>query len=349
MALPNFFVIGVPKAGTTALHVALAQHPRLYMSEVKEPKFFLCDGPPPTRGGPGDAKTFRERIWRREEYEALFARAPAGALRGESTPFYLYDPDAQRRLNQAVPDARLISILRDPIDRAHSNWTHLWSAGLEPEGDFLAACRLERRRAEAGWAPFWRYLDLGRYGEQLKRLYTRFPRERVLVLRYWQLRDEPARTLDRICRFLGVEAGLLTDVPAANVTTHATASMKKRMLSALLRALSAVDQYLPGPIVRRGGDALSRMIQSEQRRRGPLTAEQRVDLIPHIAADVALLEELTGESFADWLRAEPRTYTGELQPVGHFGTAYQSIDRPLGTHRERVASSQGASPPSAAP
>jgi hypothetical protein len=332
-----------PGEGYWALHVAIARHPQLFMSEVKEPKFFLCNEPPPTRGGPGDAKTFRERIWRREDYEALFAGAPEGALRGESTPFYLYDPDAQRRLHQAVPDARLIAVLRDPIDRAHSNWTHLWSAGLEPEGDFLAACRLEQRRAEAGWAPFWRYLDLGRYGEQLQRLYTRFPHEQVLLLRYWQLREEPAPTLDRICRFLGVDTGLLTEIPAANVTTHATASLKNRMLSALLRALAAADRYLPGLIRRRGGDALSRMIQSEQHRRRPLTAEQRAELIPHFAADVALLQALTGESFDDWLRAAPRTYHVEVKPVGHFGTAYQSIDRPLGEHSDQVARSRGAS------
>ena len=61
------------------------------------------------------------------------------------------------------------------------------------------------------------------------------------------------------------------------------------------------------------------------------------------------LQELTGESFGDWLRAAPRTYKGEVKPVGHFGTAYQSIDRPLGEHRDRVARSRGASPPSADP
>jgi hypothetical protein len=347
MALPNFFVIGVPKAGTTALHVALAQHPQLFMSEVKEPKFFMGDGPPPTRGGPGDAKTFRERVWRREDYEDLFARAPEGASRGESSPFYLYDPDAQRRLHEAVPDAKLIAVLRDPVDRAHSNWTHLWSAGLEPEGDLVAACRLEQRRAEAGWAPFWRYLALGRYGEQLQRLYTRFPREQVLVLRYRQLRDEPVPTLDRICGFLGVEVGLLREIPAANVTTHATASLKNRILSGLLRALTAIDRHLPAPVRHRGEDALSRMIQSEQRRRHLLTVEQRAELIPYFAADVALLQELTGESFADWLQAAPRTYHGEVKPVGRFGTAYQSIDRPLGEYHDRAAQSRGAPPPPA--
>ena len=67
---------GVPKAGTTALHAALSRHPGLYLSEIKEPKFFLTDGPPPTRGGPGDAITYREHVWQRDKYEALFEPAP---------------------------------------------------------------------------------------------------------------------------------------------------------------------------------------------------------------------------------------------------------------------------------
>ena len=78
MSLPDFFVAGAPKAGTTALHSALARHPSLYMSAVKEPKFFLTDGPPPTSGGPGDVRTYREHVWRRDDYEALFDPAPAG-------------------------------------------------------------------------------------------------------------------------------------------------------------------------------------------------------------------------------------------------------------------------------
>src|ERR1700677_516396 len=115
MALPDFLVIGAPKAGTTALHAALARHPDLYLSAVKEPKFFLSDGPPPDRGGgPGDVQTYREHVWRREDYAALFSAAPAGALCGESTPFYLYDLAAQRRIRNVIPDARLIVILRDP-------------------------------------------------------------------------------------------------------------------------------------------------------------------------------------------------------------------------------------------
>ena len=179
MALPDFFVAGAPKAGSTALHAALARHPSLFMSAVKEPKFFLTDGPPPDRGGPGDARTYREHVWRRADYEALFAPGTAGQLRGESTPFYLYDRPAQARIKALLPDAKLIAILRDPIERAHSNWAHLWSAGLDPVDDFIRACAEEPGRIEAGWADFWHYTALGRYGEQLEHLYQLFPREQV--------------------------------------------------------------------------------------------------------------------------------------------------------------------------
>src|SRR5579859_1592750 len=221
VALPDFLVIGAPKAGTTALHTALAAHPGLFMSPVKEPKFFLTDGPPPTRGGgPGDVQTWREHVWRRDDYEALFADAPAGALRGESTPFYLYDHDAQRRISELIPCVKMIVILRDPVERAHSNWTHLWSAGLEPVSDFVRACAQEDVRVAAGWAPFWHYTRLGRYGEQLDRALSLFGREQVLVLRYRLLIDDPGAALDRICAFLGVATGVLTEIPRENVTAH---------------------------------------------------------------------------------------------------------------------------------
>jgi len=327
--LPDFFIGGVPKAGTTALHVALAQHPHLFLSRVKEPKYFLTDGPPPKRGGPGDARTFREYMWRREDYEALFADAPPDTLRGESSPFYLWSADAHRRIRDAVPAARMIVVLRDPVDRAHSNWTHLWSHGLESESDFVAACRLEHQRADAGWAPFWRYLELGRYGDQLTRLYETFPREQVLVLRYRLLRERPVDTLDRICAFLGVAQGVLDEVPAENVTTHASPTAANRALATALRGLHAVEHRLPRRWWPRIDATLSRALQSEQRRRQPLTPEQRSQLIPDFVDDVAVLERLTGESFRDWLDPNGPAPRTTLPPTGRIGTAFGSIDRPL--------------------
>ena len=330
MALPDFFVIGAPKAGTTALHVALARHPRLFMSRVKEPKHFLTDGPPPSGGGPGDAKTFAEYVWRRDDYERLFDAAPAGALRGESTPFYLHDHDARQRIVEAVPEARMIALLRDPVDRAHSNWTHLWSAGLEPEGDFLRACDLEGRRAARGWAPFWRYLELGRYGEQLQRLFEVVQREQVLLLRYRDLREAPAQTLDTIFGFLGVETGAVTEIPAENVTTHVTDSTRNRVIGAALRAGSRVGHGRLRPAWTPVSDWLSRHLQREQNLRRPLSPEHRAALLPRVAGDVRLLERVTGADFGDWLDAGHAAQRSSLRLAGKIGTGYQSIDDPFG-------------------
>ena len=93
------------------------------------------------------------------------------------------------RIAALIPDVKLIVILRDPVERAHSNWTHLWSAGLEPIGDFVRACAEEEQRIAAGWASFWHYKGLGKYGEQLSHAFTLFPRDQVLVLRYRLLID----------------------------------------------------------------------------------------------------------------------------------------------------------------
>jgi len=315
MALPDFFIAGAPKAGTTAVHAALARHPALYMSAVKEPKFFLTDGPPPARGGPGDVQTYREHVWQRDDYEALFAAAPAGILRGESTPFYLYNRDAQRRIRALIPSARLIVILRDPVERAHSNWAHLWSAGLDPVDDFVLACAEEQRRIEAGWADFWRYTSLGRYGDQLEHLYTVFPRDQVLVFRYHALIESPGLVLDQICAFLGVPQGVLAEVPRENVTAHPQLSLRHRTVAKALRASSAVSNVLPGATTLTG--SLERVLQRDSRPRQPLTWEQRQALLPRFEADIRLLEVITGEDFGNWL--QPRGDSGGLvgaRPAG---------------------------------
>ncbi len=287
MALPDFFIAGAPKAGTTALHSALAAHPALYMSPVKEPKFFLTDGPPPSEGGPGDAKTYREHVWRRGDYEALFNAAPPGVLKGESTPFYLYSFAAQRRIRAMVPDARLIVVLRDPVERAHSNWTHLWSAGLDPVGDFLQACALEEDRAAAGWADFWRYTGLGMYGEQLRHLYSAFPADHVLVFRYRALLTDPARTLDRVCAFLGVRPGLLTELPRENITVQPNATARLSVVASARRAGAAVTAVLPGRLGAGMTDRLEQLLQQDAAPRRPLTWRQRAALIDPASAPAA--------------------------------------------------------------
>jgi hypothetical protein len=310
MALPDFLIAGVPKAGTTALHAALVRHPGLFLPTVKEPKFFLSDGPPPTSGGPGDVQTYQEHVWRQGDYEALFDPAPAGTVRGEATPFYLYDLAAHDRIRRLVPDAKLIILLRDPVDRAHSNWTHLWNAGLEPEADFLTACRAEDARRAAGWADFWHYVGLGQYGHQVQHLFKVFPREQVLLLRYRDLKDNPAQTLDRVCDFLGVPTGVVRVVPKENVNRHVVEDTGVNgMLRGLLRAGGGFGHRFPVPLRLAARGPILTVLHRKRGNRPVTTPAERAALLPLFTDDIALLQDVTGESYDDWLSVDRHAKT----------------------------------------
>ena len=262
-------------------------------------------------------QTYREHIWRRPEYEALFDAAPPGTLRGESTPFYLYRQDAQERIRALIPEAKLIVILRDPVERAHSNWTHLWSAGLDPIGDFVRACAEEDARIAAGWADFWHYTRLGRYGEQLENLFLRFPREQVFLLRYRALINAPAQILDDICEFLGVHPGIIGHVPRQNVTAQPERSLAHMTVSKLLRGAAAAGRHLPGSAGTALTEPLERFLQQNGGSRQPLSWEQRQEVLPYFEDDIRLLERTTEAYFGDWL--QPRERAGGLvgaRPAG---------------------------------
>lgn len=301
--LPDFLIIGAPKAGTTALHAALMQHPGLALSMPKEPKYFMCgDAPPPLYVGPGDAHSRREWIWRRQDYARLFADVPADILCGESTPFYLFDKQAHRRIAASIPQVKLIAVLRDPVDRAYSNWMHLWVDGLEPVGDVATACERERTRVDAGWAPFWRYVELGLYGEQLKHLREHFADDQIMVLRYREMVDDPEATTDRVCRFLGVAEGHVRSIPKGNTRPYVADSRRTRQYGRLLRAGAWVGAAFPPDVWRRASQPiLSRLHRRSDDYRPRLTPAQRHQLIDYFRDDIALLEEQTGQSFADWL------------------------------------------------
>ncbi len=302
---PDFFLIGAPKAGTSALHAALALHPHLFLSKVKEPKYYMCgDSPPPAYKGPGDAHSKQEWIWQRDRYLDLFDEAPDDALRGESTPFYLYNRDARRRIAADRPDAKLIAVLRDPVDRAYSNWMHLWMDGLEPRADIVEAAAQERKRIDNGWAPFWHYSGLGMYGRQVEDLFDHFPREQVLLLRYKALVDTPEDALDRVFTFLGVESHEIEGIPSDNSRPFVRDGVRARTVGPVIRAGATMGQFLPPKVWRTVSKPLiSQLHWGGDPSRPKLTPEQRSILLePHLP-DIDLLEKVTGESFEEW-----RTY-----------------------------------------
>jgi hypothetical protein len=303
--LPTFLIVGAPKAGTTALHAALSRHPDVFMSRPKEPKYWLCDdAPPPAWRGPGDAHSQQEWVWRRRDYEDLFDDPQRRPVRGESTPFYLWSRAAHRRIAEGLPDVRLIAVVRDPIDRAYSNWMHLWSDGLEPEPDFEVAYRRQEERIRSGWAPFWHYRDLGLYGEQLAHLFRHVDPARVLVLRYRTLVDEPRAAVDRACRFLGISMGHVSSIPQDNSHSYVEPGWRPRVYGPVG---ARAGQFVAPQVWRRASAPLiSRLPGPAETHRPPLALEARQRLVEDFSEDVRLLTELTGEDFSDWLSTESR-------------------------------------------
>jgi hypothetical protein len=305
---PDFLIAGAPKAGTTALHAALAQHPEVFVSSPKEAKYWLCDdAPPPHYSGPGDRHSQQEWIWRRSEYDGLWTAARDDQVRGESTPFYLWSRGAHRRIGEALPDVKVIAIVRDPIDRAYSNWMHLWCDGLEPVDDFPTAFGLERERIAAGYAPFWRYRELGLYGAQLAHLYDHVDRSQVLVMRYRDLVDSPAEAVDKACAFLGVTTGLVTQIPKDNSRSYVAPGWRPRVIGPVVRGGAWAGQFVPPTVWRAASPAITRrLVGHEEAVRPHLSAEQREALLPEFSDDIKLLSSLTGDDYAAWLSTDSR-------------------------------------------
>lgn len=278
--IPDFFIVGHPKSGTTALYEMLRRHPQVFMPELKETRFLARELHP--RAGVGDP-TPRSL----EEYLALFAAAGAGQRSGEASPSYLRSRFAARRIAALQPDARIIAILREPASFVQSLHLELMRDHAETESSLERALALEgeRRLAEQrGGAPGLVYADYVRYVEQVRRYHEALGRERVLVLIYEDFRAENEATLRRVMSFIGV------GVPPSLELTEANPSVRVRSprLNEMFRSL-----YLGrGPVARALKAPITALVPASTRRRALSAVQGRVLYGTPRAPDARLVREL---------------------------------------------------------
>ena len=195
----------LPSAGRRRCTGYLDQHPRISMSKVKEPKFFLADGVRPHHPVPGTSAPTAPTWWIATRTRRCSAYPPgAGAYAGESSPYYLWDPEAAAKIKALVPEARLVAVLREPTMRAYSNWADLREQGRE-KLDFASAMAAEEERRQLDWEPFWFYRSLGLYGGSWRACSpcSLVHRSRCCWPRTWP--RSPTRAWPRCSRFLGLE------------------------------------------------------------------------------------------------------------------------------------------------
>ncbi len=278
--VPDFFIVGHAKSGTSALHGMLSTHPQLHMPR-KEPSFFVPEIVSAAE------KRYPNGI---SDYMALFADAAPEQLVGESTTWYLWSRTAAARIAAARPDARIIAILREPASYLRSLHLQFLRTDIENERDLRAALELEGERAQGRRIPrsstrpqLLLYSEHVRYVEQLRRYEAVFDPAQMLILIYDDFRADNEGTVRRIESFLGVD----DTVPVDPVTANPAAGVRSTRLNWLLRSI-----YMGDSAVGRVARSAIKSVTSQRMRHDALGAVRRAQLASPPAADEEFMQEL---------------------------------------------------------
>ncbi|HEY4451170.1 MAG TPA: sulfotransferase [Solirubrobacteraceae bacterium] len=296
--VPDFFIVGHHKCGTTALYEMLRRHPQIYMPDVKEPWFLAEDLP----------LRFEPQTWlptTLPEYLSLFAPAGPDRIAGEATPSYLFSHAAAARIAELQPNARIIAILREPAAFLRS--LHLQSVRnhAETEADFGKALALEELRREGRAIPTHAerpqellYSEHVRYVEQLRRYHAVFAPEQVLTLIYEDFRADNEGTVRQVLRFLDVDDGGPIEPTEANPSV----GVRSPQLYELVRSL-----YLGrGPAARAAKASIKVLTPQRVRRDGLVALRRRVLYGEPPAPDPALMGDVR------------RRFKGEVQALSEY-------------------------------
>ena len=211
--LPNFLIIGAAKAGTSSLYDWLNQHPQIFMSSIKEPNFFALENENLNYDSRSVVEEYLAKcITDIETYQKQFQGVSNEIAIGEASPMYLYSSEASKNIYKLIPKANLIVILRNPIERAYSNFLHHIQHNLETTSNFIEGIEQEKQRIENNWWWGFHYINAGFYYLQLKRYYDQFDVNQIKVVLYEDLIQNSLDTLRDIFSFLGVDKNFVPDM-----------------------------------------------------------------------------------------------------------------------------------------
>lgn len=311
--LPNFFIVGAPKAGTTSLYHYLDQHPQVYLSSIKEPHFFAdeireanCDlaarriiarenrGVREFVSGPMREKRFGGIVPDWESYTRLFANAANQSALGEASVCYLWSRSAPQRIVEKIPDAKILALLRDPVERAFSQYIHGLSNGAI-QWSFREHIQRNLGHNSEQISVHYPFLEFGLYSEQLQRYLDRFG-PNVWIGFYDDFKSQPQDLLRSVFQFLGVDPEFEPD------TTHRYLEAQVPRLPAIGRlktlglwqAAASVTPSKLRPAIRRALTHKQGTIHIDP-------ADRRF-LIDFYGEDIARLATLLNRNLDGWLK-----------------------------------------------
>ncbi len=289
---PDFFVVGAYRSGTTSLYRSLGEHPDVFVPIVKEPNFYAVDGNPDA-----SAELRARSIVDRAEYEALYRGASDHQRTGDLSPEYLRNPFAAERLRRDRPDAPLVAVLRNPIERAWSDFLMHRRDGTERADTFRQALDEQdaRRAGTDRLAPH--YIDSGMYSDQIRRYHHCFPVEQLMVRLYDDLVTDRAQLLSDIFDHIGVDPSFTVSgddpVNASGVPTN-------RVATAALRVKAAVSPHLGRGVVERVRPTWDRYLRRNLVK-PELDDADRERLVEIYRDDIAALADVIHRDLTHWL------------------------------------------------
>jgi len=281
---PQLFVIGAAKAGTTSLYHYCNQHPHIFMSPIKETNFFAR----PSKRFSSPVKNIDEAkfpIKSLQQYQSLFAEAGDARVCGEASPLYLETPQTARRIKEQNPSAKFVAILRDPVDRAYS--------------DYLMGRRYGEYKGGLNDAMQWNshFVQVGRYAHNLRPFLKEFPRKNFRFFRYENLKSDPAGMMRELYQFLDVDPTFTPDFSVAHNPggTPRSSTVNRLLINQALRRT-----------FRRMSPAWLRELRLllVKRNLGPapdLPTSIRNELREYYKDDIQELEKILETDLSDWL------------------------------------------------
>jgi hypothetical protein len=293
---PDFFIVGAPKAGTTALFAHLAQHPRVFIPRVKEPMYF---------GSDLEFLNCSRRTL--ENYLALFAEAGDAARIGDASTTYLYSRRAPAEILDFNPQARIIIMLRDPVAVMHAWHGEILANGAEPIRDFRAALEAEHRRRAGRDLPSRRcmrqglyYREIVRFADHVGRYLDTFGRERVHLILFEDWVSAPSEVCTQTLEFLEVDPPFVPDLgvvnPSKRVRSHRLHDLVAEPPSAVGRTARAI---LP-PRLRHGLRHELLRLNRHAAPREPMDPALVAELRAELAPGIRRLASLIGRDLSAW-------------------------------------------------
>ncbi len=298
--LPDVFVVGAAKSGTTALYHYFKAHPQVFVpATIKETNYMAFYNGLPPLAGPGDRQALAGKsVTRFTDYQALYRSRTNEICAADVSPAYLYCSQAAEKIAELCPRAKIVILLRNPVECAFSMYSMMRRDRREPCHKFWQAFEQSPQRMAAGWEWAWDYQRCAMFAEQVERYQTLFPPQQLFIRRYRELKNQPAAYYRDLCKFLDVSTiGLANANLQVNLSPTRRDMLTKRKAGRwLLRTARLVGLFFPPSVkatIRQKTIGQPAFV---------LSPEDRRRLIMHFEADIRRLAKLMSWDLSDWLR-----------------------------------------------